>query len=178
MRVSNTGIRPGNETRWQRQPVPGSSRSASSDPQAAIQGAVAGCLGTVWIKGAADKDRYCRSAWALLENGFRCIYSGARLWRHSVRNSSAVFLREACAMWCTPDGERILQGAEGRLFRDALGMVVELVRDDAEGLRQFNAPPFDKLQPNQKLAVLAQIGTALLCKDQPMPRLTAVWRPR
>ena len=76
-------------------------------------------------------------------------------------------------MWWTPDGERILQGAEARLFREALGMIVDMVRDDAEGLWQFGAPPFDKLQPNQKLAVLAQVGTALLCKDQPMPRLTA-----
>ena len=66
-----------------------------------------------------------------------------------------------------------LAGAEGRLFREALGTVVEMVRDDAEGLWQFAAPPFDKLQPNQKLALLAQIGTALLRKDQPMPRLTA-----
>ena len=76
-------------------------------------------------------------------------------------------------MWWTPDGERILQGAEGRLFRDALGMIVDMVRDDAEGLWQFGAPPFDKLQPNQKLAVLAEVGSALLCEDQSMPRLTA-----
>ena len=77
-------------------------------------------------------------------------------------------------MWWTPDGERILQGAEARLFREALGMVVDMVRDDHEGLWQFGAPPFDNLQPNQKLAVLAQVGTALLREDQPMPRLTAV----
>jgi hypothetical protein len=77
-------------------------------------------------------------------------------------------------MWGTPDGERILQGAEAKLFREALGMTVDMVRDDPEGLWQFDAAPFDKLQPNQKLAVLAQVGTALLCKDQPMPRLTAV----
>ncbi len=76
-------------------------------------------------------------------------------------------------MWWTPDGERILQGAEGRLFREALGMIVDMVRDDNEGLWQFAAPPFDKLQPNQKLAVLAQVGSALLREDQPMPRLTA-----
>ncbi|MEI8371278.1 MAG: hypothetical protein WCJ35_00425 [Planctomycetota bacterium] len=77
-------------------------------------------------------------------------------------------------MWWTPVGKRILQGAEGRLFRDALGIIVDMVRDDAEGLWQFGAPPFDKLQPNQKLAVLAEVGSALLCEDQPMPRLTAV----
>jgi hypothetical protein len=76
-------------------------------------------------------------------------------------------------MWWTPDGKRILQGAEGQLFREALGMIVDMVSDDNEGLWQFAAPPFDNLHPNQKLAVLAQVGTALLCKDQPMPRLTA-----
>jgi hypothetical protein len=76
-------------------------------------------------------------------------------------------------MWWTPDGERILQGAEARLFRDALGMVVDMVRDDEEGVWQFGAPPFDNLRPNQKLAVLAQVGSALFREDQPVPRLTA-----
>jgi len=32
-------------------------------------------------------------------------------------------------MWWTPDGERILQGAEARLFRKALGMLVDMVRE-------------------------------------------------
>ena len=77
-------------------------------------------------------------------------------------------------MWWTPDGERILQGAEARLFREALGTLVDMVRDDDEGMWQFDAPPFDDLQPNQKLAVLAQIGTALFREDRPMPKLTAV----
>ena len=77
-------------------------------------------------------------------------------------------------MWWTPDGERILQGAEARLFREALGVIVDMVRDDNEGLLEFAAPPFDKLQPNQKLAVLAKVGSALLQENQPMPRLTAV----
>ena len=77
-------------------------------------------------------------------------------------------------MWWTPDGERILQGAEARLFREALGTLVDMVRDDDEGLWQFDAPPFDSLRPNQKLAVLAQVGTALLQENEPMPRLTAV----
>ena len=77
-------------------------------------------------------------------------------------------------MWWTPDGERILQGAEAGLFREALGMVVDMVRDDNESLWQLGAPPFDHLQPNQKLAVLAQVGSALLCQDEPMPKLTAI----
>jgi hypothetical protein len=77
-------------------------------------------------------------------------------------------------MWWTPDGERILQGAEAGLFRDALGTVVDMIRDDDESFWQFGAPPFDSLRPNQKLAVLAQIGRALLHANEPMPKLTAV----
>ena len=57
-------------------------------------------------------------------------------------------------MWWTPDGKRILQGAEARLFREALAMIVDMVREDAWGFWQFDAPPFDKLQPNQKLAAV------------------------
>jgi len=44
-------------------------------------------------------------------------------------------------MWQAPDGERILQGAEGRLFREALVVTVDMVRDDPEGLWQFGALP-------------------------------------
>ena len=77
-------------------------------------------------------------------------------------------------MWWTPDGERILQGAEAGLFRAALGVTVDMVREDDEGLWQASVPPFDTLQPNQKLAVLAEVGSALLQESQPMPRLTAV----
>lgn len=76
-------------------------------------------------------------------------------------------------MWWTPEGERALQGAEARLFSDALGILVDMVAEDHEGLWEFAAPPFDKLQPNQKLAVLAQVGMAMLREDQPRLRLTA-----
>ena len=77
-------------------------------------------------------------------------------------------------MWWTPDGQRVLQGAEAVLFREALGTVVDMVRDDNESVWQFGALPFDNLQPNQKLAVLAQVGMALLRENEPMPKLTAI----
>ena len=77
-------------------------------------------------------------------------------------------------MWWTPDGKRILRDAEARLFREALGTIVDMIRGDDEGLWQFDAPPFDDLRPNQKLAVLAQVGSALLREEEPMPKLTAV----
>jgi hypothetical protein len=77
-------------------------------------------------------------------------------------------------MWWTPDGERILKGIEARLFREGLAVLVDMVREDYEGQQEFGAPPFDNLQPNQKLAVLAEVSSALLQEDRPMPRLTAV----
>jgi hypothetical protein len=48
-----------------------------------------------------------------------------------------------------------------------------MVRDDNEGLWQFGAAPFDDLRPNQKLSLLARIGTALFRNEEPVPRLTA-----
>jgi hypothetical protein len=63
-----------------------------------------------------------------------------------------------------PDCRHVNQSA-GLPSGGAMG--VDMVRDDPEGLWHFGAPPFDKLQPNQKLALLAQVGVALLCKDQP-----------
>jgi hypothetical protein len=75
-------------------------------------------------------------------------------------------------MWWTPDGQRTLQGAERRLVREALGALVDMVRDD-EGVWQFGAAPFDDLRPNQKLSLLAQIGSALFRDEEPMPPLTA-----
>ena len=42
-------------------------------------------------------------------------------------------------MWWTPEGERTLKGAEARLFREALGTLVDMVRDDDEGPWQFRS---------------------------------------
>ncbi len=77
-------------------------------------------------------------------------------------------------MWWTPDGERVLQGAEAGLFRAALATIVDMFREDEEGLWRFNAPPFDELHPAQKLALLAQVGSSLLREETPAPDLTAV----
>ena len=49
-------------------------------------------------------------------------------------------------MWWTPNGERILQGAEAALFREALGVIADLVCDDDEDFGwKFGAPPFDAM---------------------------------
>ena len=65
--------------------------------------------------------------------------------------------------------------AEAALFRQSLAILVDMVRDDTEGVWRLGIAPFDNLQPNQKLVVLAQAGSALLCQTEPVPKLTAVF---
>ena len=78
-------------------------------------------------------------------------------------------------MWWTPDGERVLHGREAALFRESLGVLTDFVHDDEQGdLCQFGISIFDDLQRSQKLAMLAEIGTALLREETPSPALTAV----
>jgi hypothetical protein len=78
-------------------------------------------------------------------------------------------------MWWTPDGERVLRGPEATLFREALGVLTDFVRDDEKGdLCQFGISAFDSLQRSQKLSVLAEVGTGLLSEEEPAPTLTAV----
>ena len=48
-------------------------------------------------------------------------------------------------------------------------MIVDMVREDTEGCLEFSAPPFDKLQPNQKLAVLAEVGMPCCRRISPCP---------
>lgn len=78
-------------------------------------------------------------------------------------------------MWWTPDGERVLMGREAALFRESLGVLTDFVRDDeGRDLCQYGISVFDGLQPAQKLAILAETGTALLREEAPAPALTAV----
>jgi hypothetical protein len=79
-------------------------------------------------------------------------------------------------MWRTSSGERVLQGAEGQLFRASLAAVCHLVEDSFgdEELFSSGVSVFDALQPGQKVAMLAIVGKALLDKTTPCPELTAV----
>jgi hypothetical protein len=70
----------------------------------------------------------------------------------------------------TPGGDRILRGAERRLFTQSLAMIVDLL---AQGDAEFDVIPFDALQLNQKLVVLYNSARALLRPDEPAPKLTA-----
>jgi hypothetical protein len=78
-------------------------------------------------------------------------------------------------MWWTPSGERALKGAEWELFRLGLDLSWDLV--EASQLDQesdaFGVKAFDRLQPSQRLALLAQVGSALKDESLPHPELTA-----
>jgi hypothetical protein len=50
-------------------------------------------------------------------------------------------------MWWAPDDKRILHGAEAGLFRESLGTVVDMVRDDNESVWQL-ADTRDRVHSN------------------------------
>ncbi len=63
------------------------------------------------------------------------------------------------------------EGPEARLFIEAVAMLVDFLVD---GDCDLGVDPFDQLQRNQKIAVLHALTRALLCRDEPPPKLTAV----
>ena len=76
-------------------------------------------------------------------------------------------------MYHTPDGDRILLGAERRLFVESLAALVDLLATDADDDIILNVISFDELQPNQRLLVLYRSARGLLRPDEPPPKLTA-----
>ena len=73
----------------------------------------------------------------------------------------------------TPIGDRILVGAERKLFSAALGMMIDLLSDSPVGL-DCGIPVFDDLQHNQQLAAYLDIGRSLLDESVAVTSLTAV----
>ena len=73
-------------------------------------------------------------------------------------------------MYRTSEGERILLGAERRLFEESLAMMVDLL---ATGDCDFGVQVFDDLQRGQKLFALYRAARGLLQPDEPPPELTA-----
>jgi hypothetical protein len=75
----------------------------------------------------------------------------------------------------TSQGERSLKGAEWELFREGLdlswGWVEESINEP--DLFEFGVRAFDELQPSQRVAMLAFVGTALNDETVPHPVLTA-----
>ena len=74
-------------------------------------------------------------------------------------------------MYRTPDGIRVLQGAERRLFVESLGMIVDMLTLD-----EFSTDiqVLEDLTRNQRIATYHAVSRALLVEDEPTPALTAV----
>lgn len=80
-------------------------------------------------------------------------------------------------MWRTPAGERTLVGAEARLVRELVGYVydqIDVIHADPDAPYRVGVGPFDDLQGPQQLALLYEIGAALLSADIATPSLTAL----
>jgi hypothetical protein len=77
-------------------------------------------------------------------------------------------------VWWTPEGARVLTGHEWALFREGLDYCRTWVEEtlDHEDDWEFGVQAFDVLQPNQRIAVLANVGIALTDKTVPYPDLT------
>jgi hypothetical protein len=78
-------------------------------------------------------------------------------------------------MWWTPRGERVLRGAEWDLFREGLDGTWSSGEESMDEPEDFSSgvEAFDRLQPNQKLALLALVGNALKDEAARRPELTA-----
>jgi len=79
--------------------------------------------------------------------------------------------------WNCSHGKRTLAGAEATLIRDALADVVERCRHEVQGEADhwtYGVALFDCLEPGVQLAMLAEVGHALLRETETCPELTAV----
>lgn len=79
--------------------------------------------------------------------------------------------------WHTPRGDRVLAGPEGELFRDALMIITDWIDGDVDqevALHEFGLPAFDSATARGKLALLADVGHALLVETDGCPKLTVV----
>jgi hypothetical protein len=74
-------------------------------------------------------------------------------------------------MYNTPDGIRVLQEAERRLFVESLAMLVDMLRLDE---LPTDIQVLDDLTQNQRIATYHAAARALLAEDEPPPALTAV----
>ena len=79
--------------------------------------------------------------------------------------------------WHTSLGDRVLSGAEADLFREALTTCVDWIEGDVdqdEAFHEFGIPVFDSVTTRGKLALLADVGYALLMETEQCPGLTAI----
>ena len=78
--------------------------------------------------------------------------------------------------WRTQIGERVLEGHEAILIREAIATMWEMFEEDLDNDEpwKFGVPIFDRLEILVKLALLAEVGWALLRSTEKYPPLTAV----
>ena len=79
--------------------------------------------------------------------------------------------------WRTSRGKRVLTGTEREFFLTAFGSLVDEIRAELAGHRdpaEFGIAVFDRLQLWSKLAVLADVGSALIHKTKICPKRTAI----
>ena len=79
-------------------------------------------------------------------------------------------------MWRMPDGDRVLTEAEWALFRAGLGLLRDFIEQDISAQTddaETGVPVFDRLTPEQKLALLADTARALRDPAVPAPHHTA-----
>jgi hypothetical protein len=77
-------------------------------------------------------------------------------------------------MWHTEIGDRILKGAEAKLFAEALLDLVDDINLSPEDDYKLGVPVFDNLTYNQKISILAVIGNGLFKEDVPVIQLSAL----
>ncbi|AGA26051.1 hypothetical protein [Singulisphaera acidiphila] len=79
-------------------------------------------------------------------------------------------------MWRTEKGVRTLKVAEWELFREGIDLLWDAIEEsfDFAGDFETGVAIFDRLQPNQQIAMLLLVGKALRDKSEPAPDLTAM----
>jgi hypothetical protein len=76
-------------------------------------------------------------------------------------------------MWHTHDGDRVLRGAEAKVFAESLLDLAQF-GISVDGDSWTGITVFDSLAYHQKIAILHQVADALFRESVPMPELTAV----
>lgn len=76
-------------------------------------------------------------------------------------------------MWHTSLGDRVLRGAEGRVFQKGLTSLLEWTDERLEDHRT-GVEVFDRLTVTEKLASIVHVAEAMLLEDVPLCELTAV----
>jgi hypothetical protein len=77
-------------------------------------------------------------------------------------------------MWRTSCGERTLEGAEARVFAEALWSLLDEASLSESDDCELGVSAFDSLTYGQKVSVLSTVGNGLLRKDVSPVELTAV----